>query len=124
MKPQNIKATKELIERYNSITLKEIKANVAKSSWNTPNMGRLVAKQLTGFSNKDTCPLCIAINDHCYKCIHILGSYGDPDRHHCWNHDSKSHVTYRRIERANSPIKLRNAFRARAKYLQSLIDLT
>ena len=106
----NIEATKTLIKRYKTITLKEITAEFKINS--------RPAKKLTGFGDSDTCTLCLAIPfdrpTACFKCIHCLIDRGNgwmclEGRHHD-------------IQYAKSPKELRDAYRERAKYLQSLLD--
>lgn len=68
MKPQNIKEFKELIERYESITIDEIEAVYYESKdWGT--YGKFVANKLTGYGCSDTCRLCQAVDDDCTNCV-------------------------------------------------------
>jgi len=111
MEPQNIEEAKALIKRYNSITLDEIKS-VPKSEFN-------ITKYLTGFGSTMSCTLCKVYTDtSCCKCIYY--TEGEEKRICCMN--PKHEKTFRAIEYAKTPTKLRNAYRKRAKHIQSILD--
>ncbi len=99
MKPKNIKEAEELIKRYETITLEEIKGNFDPAA-------------LTGFGGND-CSLCIPIASNCYGCIYI-------HRYGCLHDENRE--TYNSIEDATTPLKLRNAFRARAKHIRKVLE--
>ena len=104
MKAKNIKEAKELVDRYESITLEEI-----KEEW-SPFL-RETAEILTGFGNMGSCSLCRKVSGTCMNCI-----YHPSD---CV--EGENEETYDRILEARSPTKLRNAFRARAKHIRKII---
>jgi hypothetical protein len=136
----NIKETKELIKRYNTITLEEIKAcdaplpeSISRHAYQSlfSLTSSLRANKLTGFGATRDCTLCQAVvirlhgykSFQCDKCIHSINFRGDIDTTcPCATKFHTGHKTYFRINSANTPTKLKNAFRARAKYLQSLLD--
>ena len=77
-------------------------------------------ERLTGFGSKRTCTLCnaVLVDDYpdCDLCIHritrlIKGEY------YC-----TTHLTYKAIEGANEPKALKQAYHARADYLEGLIN--
>lgn len=106
MKPINIEAAKELIVKYRSITLKEI-----KEVWNENN-DCIVANTLTGFSKLETCTLCIEAKHDCCACI-----YGS--KYNClYNIHAK---TYNAISYAKTPIGLLRAFRRRANHIEEYL---
>lgn len=102
MEASNIPEFKALIERYETITLKEIKDN-----WS--GYGSSTAEILTGYGLCNTCTLCIACNKKCDECV-----YKEVDG--C----SKNMLnkSYYRIYVSDSPLKLLNAYRNRAKVLR------
>ncbi len=104
-KPKNIKEARELADRYDSITLEQIKKTPHSRGW--------AANLLTGFGDHpNPCPLCVAAGIKCSNCI-----YGGETC--CY--EGQNRKTYRRIADAPTSIKLRNAFRARAKYIRELL---
>ena len=103
MKAKNLKEFKALIERYESITLREIKKDKFKSHF--------TAQKLTGFGDITICTLCNSNNGDCVNCIY--GKTG------CM--DGINQKTYYRISNADTPVKLFNAFRARAKHMKTLL---
>ena len=102
MKPKNLKEFKALIKRYESITLEEIKkaGNI-----------HFAPDKLTGFGTSDTCTLC---KIECFECVYHVNT-----ENHC--NDGINQKTYREIVYADTPTKLLNAFRARAKHMKTLI---
>ncbi len=106
MKPKNLKEFKALIKRYESITLEEIKGIEHISD---------AANTLTGFNNTDICSLCNSISKNCSLCVYK----SDYHYFHCVNGINKK--TFDEIKNADTPTKLRNAFRARAKHMKTLI---
>ncbi len=99
MKAKNLKEARALVDRYETITLEEIKGNF--------NPGAL-----TGFGNSRTCTLCdISGFDPCEYCIY---------KSHCKKGIHQK--TYYRIFNANTPLKLLNAFRARAEHIRKIIN--
>ena len=111
MKPENLKEFKALKKRYESITLEEIKEKIKAGLFVEE-----VASKLTGFGDSDTCSLCKVCSPDCFDCI-----YYTTTMYSC--SDENNYETYRRIQNANTPVKLLNAFRARAKHMKTLINL-
>ncbi len=118
--PKQLQAAKDLVTRYNNITIKEI---------NNITYGNITARRLTGFGNIDTCTLCIAateiqflsIDDYCKGCIHQISFVKSCK---CYNKPrSRAEITYKAIEQAKTPEQLIKAFKARAKYIQHLINM-
>ena len=118
MKAKNLKEFKALIERYESITLEEIKE---KESY-FRNMDN-VATSFTGFGDDKKCTLCQPITENdevnCRKCIY---SNSEDYSFYCLKNENLK--TFDRICDADTPLKLRNAFRARAKHMKTLINLS
>ena len=106
MKAKNLKEFKALIKRYESITLEEIKEDKFESHF--------TAQKLTGFGNPSTCTLCQLFN--CHNCIYLIKTESG-----CLSGINKK--TYRRISDAITPVKLLNAFRARAKHMKTLLKI-
>jgi len=112
MKTRNIKQFKELILRYESIELAEI-----VESEGDP-------EKLTGFGRKDQCTLCTALkgfpgdshNDMCEACIwhRIVPRY-------LACRSDKNAKTYSNIGNAFTSQMLLKAFKARAKYMRSVL---
>ncbi len=111
MKPKNLKEFKTLKKRYESITLKEMKE---QSQYHDYMKG--VAEILTGFGNSDTCSLCTKDGKEidCDDCVYLIETKDFCD-------GEINYETYEGILNADTPIKLRNAFRARAKHMKTLI---
>ena len=107
---KNLKEFKALIKRYESITLEEIKESGGFRTTETAN-------ELTGFGLARTCTLCI-YNDKNFKCADCV--YYILTNHSC--SDGHNVQTFYEIEGANTPTKLLNTFRARAKHMKTLIS--
>ena len=112
MKPQNIKEFQALVKRYETITLKEI--NDKRNELDIIEYPHL-ANRLTGFCSYRTCTLCIAVGVTVFSLNRCLYCVYGADRLCSRNINSK---TYSRIEKADTPRKLLNAYRARAKHLR------
>lgn len=103
---KNLAEFKELIKRYKTITLDEIKEE---------NMS---LAELTGFGSTSTCQLCQAIKANCKYCV-----YGKAWRDRCGCPSyrcttGKNRKTYDAIENAITPKELLKAYRNRAKHLK------
>lgn len=110
--PENKKEFQDMVRRYETITLKDIK-EVWKNKFDPTSLllnGRTfcTANSLTGYGKKSTCKLCKKVNK-CYECV-----YGD-NMGCITGLNSK---TYTNIRLAKTPAKLRDAFRKRAKHLR------
>jgi hypothetical protein len=120
MQPKNIKEFKELILRYESITLEEIEKSHKENS--------NYKKSLTGFGNKKTCKLCFGnVLSDCNKCLYAFQggfeelpkSYHDSFAQYCWKKDNEH--TYKAIESATTPQELKAAYKARAKHMRNIL---
>ncbi len=100
----NINAFKKLIQRYETITLEEI-----KDAFKTRRPG--IAKFLTGYGHAETCSLCKAARMDCDNCVYVN-----------YNSYCNSHVTYFNIYHSRTPEGLLNAYRTRAKYMRKILD--
>ena len=111
--PQNIKEFVKLMNKYESLTLEEIKSEWKKIG--TPQAyGGCVARNLTGFGNSSTCTLCLCINQVCKLCVYGTTNY--PPEYGCIS--DRHTKTYDDIDNAKTPIQLRNALRRRAKHMR------
>lgn len=128
VKPTNVQEAVDLIKRYESITLKEIKKMFKEGLMPEKEglMPESVANKLTGFGNAGTCTLCKAVGygwressaDKCPQCIH---GYNHKIEGVACITGGEAGETAHRIDHANTPVKLRNAFRKRAIYLRKIL---
>lgn len=112
---ENLDEFIDLIKRYESITIEEIKSN-----YNTTEKfnSRVIASRLTGFGWDATCTLCKVIAKRCNKCIYsTYYDYSDYDDQYC-TFDS----TYYNIKNSNSPEQLKEAFEKRAKFMRKVLS--
>ena len=117
MKPKNIKEFKELILRYESITLEEIKKHQMKPEF--MRAGCFNLSGLTGFGNPDTCTLCKAVDSDCYECAwHDTSNYftsgADCD-------SGNNEQTFMNIAFAETPQELKAAYKARANHMRNIL---
>ena len=111
MKPQlrNVKELIELIDRYESISLKEI-----KNTWISTNV---VANKLTGFGDSRTCSLCKKVgysdfgSPNCKDCVFEI-------QRGCSDSNRECYDTYYGISLSKTPEDLLQAYRNRAAYLK------
>jgi len=116
---KHIKAVKVLIERYNNLTLAEIeKVALLCSAKASLFPSYLIVMELTGFGWKTSCTLCISVKGQCKNCIHSTFD-DDGNQYHLGCLD---HKTYQAIAYAKNAEQLLEAYQARAKYLQLLLD--
>ena len=118
MKPKNVKQFRELLKRYESITLEEIKyaAKITPSScypWNDATLGERVANRLTGFGSRSTCILCTAVSE-CSECVYSQDRR-TPDIHCLID---KNRPTAIKIYNADTEEELLKAYRSRARYMR------
>lgn len=119
--PNNVHTFKALIKHYESITLDEIKTTnkTIKGLFD----GLLVAQKLTGFGFADTCTLCKVLRndnriiDNCKLCLYS----SLPDNNYMACLRPKSLPTYNAIENAPTPSQLLKAFKARAKFMRTVL---
>jgi hypothetical protein len=105
MQAKNIKEFKELILRYESITLDEIEEKFTD--------GFIDVKSLTGFGNPNTCSLCIPIKMQCLDCIY--NKTGSVCR------KGINSKTYRSIALSDHPLQLKEAYIERAKHMRKIL---
>lgn len=104
MKPKNIVQFRNLVKKYETITLDEIEKAFNK------HKTRTFAKQiLTGFGRCKTCTLCKKVNNICNLCVYTT-DFGCLDKH--------NEETYDMINNAILPEQLLKAYRTRAKHLR------
>jgi hypothetical protein len=118
MKPKNVKEFQALIERYESITLKEI-----DEQYDETMTGHYNARYFTGFGTFATCSLCEATNGkgeygyrNCEYCVYNDVSLCNNDNYGC--NSQVNEKSYDKIDKASTPKELLKAFRARAKHLR------
>jgi hypothetical protein len=111
----NIQAAKDLVQRYRSITKEDFDDGDLSDN----------LKRLTGFGSMFTCSLCIAARKEsvsiltaCEYCIYYEQGVSNIYSHCACG---KAKKTYNRIEEADTVPKLLRAFKARAKYIESVI---
>ena len=113
-----IKAVEELIDKYQSITLDQL-----RSLWETESEqnygcvinGGWVLSLITNFGSC-ACILCKAANQHCFNCIHKY----NPD----WDQCSTPCIDglYTNMEEARTPEELYGYIQNRIEYLNYLIE--
>ena len=113
-----IKAAKELIDKYQSITLEQLK-DLWKSE-SEQNLGCIidggwVLSLITNFGSC-ACVLCKAANQNCTLCIHKYNPYWDNFGNPCMD------GLYCRMEEAHTPEKLYEYIQNRINYLNELIS--
>ncbi len=114
-KPDNLKEAIALAERYETITLEEIKACKAPfQSYKGFDSVSARARKLTGFGGPTTCTLCIAVDDNCHRCIY-------PSSALVMDCLTKHNKTYQAIDNACCSRDLLRAYRKRAVVLRKLI---
>lgn len=70
---KNLEVAKELLEKYKSVTLEELKQvfkDLQESQEDGLVDGDMVLNALTGFGEPQTCLLCRAVNEICEDCIY------------------------------------------------------
>lgn len=69
---KNLEAAKELLSKYRSVTLEELKQLFEQTPENKCDIidGDTVLNKITGFGNAGTCLLCKAVNEVCEDCIY------------------------------------------------------
>lgn len=121
----NIKAAKELLNTYKSITLKQLeeKFDELRKCFLRPNIcGDDVMIRITGFGSTEYCVLCreakkLAHYCYCDHCIYKLNSELDDDSFYCLG------PTYDAICKAETAENLYKAIWNRIKYLEETIEI-
>ena len=111
---KNLKEFKELIARYESITLEEIEEVWEKSKF-ISIQGNRVAHILTGYGFINSCTLCKSCPS-CDDCIYYNGDEDPP----CSS--GEAGPTYSAIGNSLTSKELLTAFQNRAKYMKSRIN--
>lgn len=120
----NMREFLSLKEKYESITLEEVEKEFDTISENplVDRCGKQVAKKLTGCGDMSTCTLCqatISIMDDglvdCRKCVWVRMTH--------WNcYGNPNEETYYKIIRSQTPKALFDAFKARAKRMEEVLN--
>lgn len=113
-----IKATNELIDKYQSITLEQLRSLWEKESEQNPECiidGGWVLSLLTGFGSC-ACVLCKAANQDCSLCIHKYRPNWDKHGLPCTD------PLYFNMEKAKTPEKLYECIKNRIEYLKYLTE--
>jgi len=112
---KKLEAAKELVKKYNSITIEEIEQlEEGKNLINIYRYGEYIANIITGFGECRSCPLCRVVYN-CDRCIYNAITIYSCNR-------GPNEKTYEEIRYAKNKIELITAIKERAKHLQSLID--
>ena len=112
MQPKNIKEFKELILKYESITLEEIEKHYNKLS------RKFAHENLTGFGDSETCELCKKVNRDCEICTYAI-TPGCRRIGTC--HSDDNDETFMKIADARTPQELKAAYKARAKHMRNIL---
>ncbi len=113
-----IKAAKELIDKYQSITLEQLKSLWCIESEQNPNWtidGEWILNLITGFGSC-ACLLCKAANQNCTLCIHQYNP--------SWYYKGCACMDnlYRQMKEAMTPEELYGYIQKRIIYLNELIS--
>ena len=103
MKPTlaSIEAAKKLIEKYESLTLKDVIGGTPQT--------------ITGFGHKETCILCKVSDLYCHGCIYTKKE----TTHLCYHEESAE--TFNAVASADSPEALLKAYYNRAQYIRKVL---
>ena len=113
-----IEAVKELIDKYQSITLEQLKSLWENEVEQNPGCvieGGWVLSLITGFGSC-ACILCKAANQRCHHCIHKHNPYWDLRGNPCMD------GLYINMEEAKTPEELYEYIPKRIEYLKYLIE--
>ena len=113
-----IEAAKELIDKYQSITLEQLKSLWENEVEQNPECvinGGWVLSLITGFGSC-ACILCKAANQRCHHCIHKHNPYWDLRGNPCMD------GLYINMEEAKTPEELHGYIQNRINYLNELIS--
>lgn len=121
MKKKNLNEFKELIDRYESITIDDIEEVEKGLNVIICEYGWAVANKITGFGGGETCSLCKATDQDCDNCVwsHGVGSddctesYTIPD----------VGISYDNISKATGAKKLLKAFKFRARVMRNFLKI-
>ena len=126
----NIKEFRQLILRYESITLGEIKKVFDKYEKKYGyHIFSYIKRELTGFGSVTTCILCRTVyflKPNCQHCLHYKEKKEVEKPHpikaeYMCRRNSTS-LSYKNIQRATTPEELLKAYKERAKDLRSLLS--
>ncbi len=125
---QHLKAVKELIAKYRSITLKDIEfyrpqcLPNSRIDWKGNTLYSGIANILTGYGSTTTCSLCISTNTKSKDCIYFnFSDFKEDGGAYCRYGNPELVRTYYNIGNAESPQELLDAFRERANLLEKYL---
>ena len=107
---KNLKAAKELLEKYKSITLEQLEQKYKSRPY---YKGKLIMSVFTGFGTK-YCILCQSVIGACSDCIYSFRS--EKSIPQCKD------IIYKEMENATSAEELFNAIQKRISYLTHVIE--
>lgn len=113
-----IDAAKELIDKYKSITLEQLKDLWEEESNNHPDCiiaGGYILALITGFGSC-SCILCKAANLNCNICIHKYNSNSDHEYGFCVDD------LYVEMDGTENPKELYECIQKRIKHLEKLVS--
>lgn len=108
---KNLKAAKELLEKYKSITLEQLEEDY---EGDFIPLGFDILNKITGFGETTSCILCKAVNGVCVNCIYSFRISGR--KVPCLDE------IYKEMENATSAEELYNALQKRISYLTHVIE--
>lgn len=106
----NLKEAKELLEKYKSITLKQL-----EDAYLNGDKGHRILFKITGFGVTNYCMLCLSVNGICNDCIYSFRIESENDIP-CVD------KIYNEMHRASSAEELFNALQKRISYLTHVIE--
>jgi hypothetical protein len=124
MEPKNLKAAKNLVKKYRSITIEEINKQASRIDTKFDlymlhfPLGNTVARKLTGFGHVSKCKLCSSVMYYCPGCIYY-DTKSEFIKRFCLRGENEK--TYRAIADAKTPTKLLVAFKKRADHIEKII---
>ena len=108
---KNMEAAKELLEKYKSITLEDLRSKFKLYKY---RKGNSVLKSITGFGTGH-CILCKSAHSICKNCIYSFREVYEPDV-------PCADIIYNEMESASSAEELFNAIQKRISYLTHVIE--
>lgn len=110
MRKLDKKPFRELIDRYRSITIEELRGN--NSGIENIEIAEDIMMNITGFGIDWVCPLCQYFNNHCFKCYGSIAGCGYGEHE----------ASYRAIAAAKTIEELYQAINARADHIEEWIE--
>lgn len=116
---KNLEAARELLEKYKSITLEELKQvfkdlQESQKDYDYIVDGEEVLNTITGFGKTYTCPLCKSVDEICEYCIYSfrINERSTP----CLD------IIYSRISNSETAEELYQYLQQRISYLSHIIE--